>query len=67
MKHIQTMTYDQKSPNVCIITQKYDKGVRVSADYIEVFEDALDRVAGLEKWFVRIEPQKSRHIVEFMD
>ena len=67
INYIQTMTYDQKVPEVKLIAQAYEKGVRVSSDDMEVYEDALERIAGLEKWFVRISPKRSRIVVEFMD
>ena len=67
VNYIRTMTYDQKPPNVRIVMKPYEKGVRVSNGDMEIYEDALERVAGLEKWFVRISPQKSRTVVEFMD
>ena len=67
MKYIQTMAYDQKSPSVAIIAKAYEKGVRVNARDMEVYEEALERIAGLEKWFVRISPEKSRDVIEFLD
>ena len=62
-KYTQTMTYAQKSPNVSIITQVYEKGVRVAKQAMKIYEQALERIAGLEKWFVRITPQKSLEVL----
>jgi hypothetical protein len=67
MRYIQTMTYAKKPPEVSIITKTYEKGVRVCAEDMEIYEDALERVAGLEKYFVRISPHKSKSVLEFMN
>lgn len=66
-KHIQTMTYAGNHACVSVITQAYETGVRVSADEMEIYEDALERATGLEKWFVKISPKKSMTVVEFMN
>jgi len=60
IKYAQSMTYDKKHPIVTLIDKVYETGVKVSKKVMRVYEKALDRMAGLEKWFVRILPDKCR-------
>jgi hypothetical protein len=68
VKYIQSMTYDQKAPkSVGIIAQAYKTGVRVGKKAMGIYEQALERVAGLEKWFIRISPRKCMEVLAFTD
>jgi hypothetical protein len=60
VKYAESMTYDKKHPVVAVIDKVYETGVKVSKKIMRVYEKALDRMAGLEKWFVRISPDKCR-------
>jgi len=56
---IETMTYDKRHPTVEIIDWIYKTGKKVPNRIMNIYEKALTRVAGLEKWFLKISPQKS--------
>jgi hypothetical protein len=51
-----TMTYNGFSPIVRFVETLYRTGVRLSAHAMTALEKRLDRLPGLDKWFVRIVP-----------
>jgi hypothetical protein len=53
-----TMTYNGFSPIVRFVQTLYRSGVRLSAHAMTVLEQRLERLPGLEKWFVRIVPRR---------
>ena len=67
LKYLQTTTYDGKTPNVAVITRPYKKGVKVGEKAMKIYERALERIAGLEKWFIRISPKKSMETLAFTE
>jgi hypothetical protein len=52
----QSMTWCQKHPQVKFIQRTYPKGVRLSQAAMGELEKRLERLAGLEKYFVSIRP-----------
>ncbi len=52
----QSMTWNQKHPHVNFIQRTYPKGVRLSQTAMGELEKRLERLAGLEKYFVSIRP-----------
>ena len=58
----QGMTYNGVHPVVRLVEQSYAKGVRLSRQQRRVYEAAMDRVAGLKKWFITIEPERATHV-----
>jgi len=58
----QGMTYNGVHPAVRLVEHIYAKGVRLSRQQRRVYEAALDRVAGLKKWFITIEPERAKHV-----
>jgi hypothetical protein len=53
------MTYNGVHPIVRLVTQTYEKGVKLTVKQRRIYEKALDRLEGLTKWFVRIKPDKA--------
>jgi hypothetical protein len=51
-----SMTYNGNHPRVQRVAQPYEKGVRRSAAQMNQLETLVERVPGLEKWFVDILP-----------
>jgi DDE family transposase len=49
-----TMTWNGKHPLVRLIGKSYQKGVRLTATEMEALEGQIERLQGLEKWFVDI-------------
>jgi transposase len=54
VKFARTMTWNGKHPLVKLITKSYDRGVGLTAKEMEELETHLERLPGLEKWFVTI-------------
>ena len=52
----QTMTWNGCHPAVKLVEKAYPTGVRLTPKEMEELEKRLERLPGLEKWFVRIEP-----------
>lgn len=52
----RSMTWKGKHPTVELITQTYQTGVRLSQKAMAALEAQVDRLSGLEKWFVEIRP-----------
>ncbi len=54
----QSMTWRQKHPQITFIQQTYPKGVRLSQAAMGELEKRLERLTGLEKYFVSIRPMR---------
>jgi len=52
----QTMTWNGRHPVVKLVKKTYQTGVRLTPKEMEDLEKRFERLPGLEKWFVRIEP-----------
>jgi len=52
----QTMTWNGHHPVVKLVDKTYPTGVRLTPKEMKELEKRLQRLPGLEKWFVRIEP-----------
>jgi len=52
------MTYNGFSPIVRLVETLYHTGVRLSAQAMTALEQRLERLPGLEKWFVCIVPRR---------
>jgi len=52
----QTMTWNGRHPVVKLVDQDYPTGVRLTPKEMEELEKRFERLSGLEKWFVRIDP-----------
>jgi hypothetical protein len=52
----QTMTWNDHHPVVKLVEKTYPKGVRLTPKEMKELEKRFERLPGLEKWFVRIEP-----------
>ena len=50
------MTYNGFSPLIRLVETVYQTGVRLSTRAMADLEQRLERLTGLEKWFVRIVP-----------
>jgi hypothetical protein len=50
----KTMRWNGKNPVVKVIDKVYETGVRLSKSAMQVYEDMIERLPGLENWFVNI-------------
>lgn len=56
------MTYKGVHPVAKLVTEVYDKGVKLSTQVRRLYENALDRLQELRKWFITITPGKARFV-----
>ena len=49
-----TMTWKGKRPVVELVTTTYQRGVKLTKDAMQMVETKLQRLPGLDKWFVDI-------------
>ena len=54
VKFAQTMTWKGKAPVVQLLTTPYPTGVRLTKQAMAEVEKHLERLSGLERWFVKI-------------
>ena len=59
LKFAESMTYNGKHPVVKLVDQVYEKGVKLTKKAMEKYEKFVDRMPGLEKWFMTIFPNYS--------
>jgi hypothetical protein len=52
LRFAQTMTWKGKQPMVALIDKAYSKGVRLTKQEMEEYERQIERLPGLDKWFV---------------
>jgi hypothetical protein len=52
----RTMTWNGQHPVVELVDKDYQTGVRLTPKEMKELEKRFERLSGLEKWFVRIEP-----------
>lgn len=67
LKYAESMTYAAKHPVVRLIDEVYKTGVKVGKKLMSIYEKALDRMAGLEKWFIRISPAKAIEVLQTVE
>jgi hypothetical protein len=52
----RTMTYKGIHPVVQLVKGTYQTGVKLTKKAMKFYEDMIERLPGLEKWFVTIPP-----------
>lgn len=55
----ETMTWKRQHPVVTLVKKTYHTGVSLTKQAMDELEKRFERLPGLEKWFVRIEPRPS--------
>jgi len=58
----KSMKFDQKNPKVTVVDETYETGVKVKEKLMRIYEKALERMAGLEDWYIQISPDKCKEI-----
>jgi hypothetical protein len=51
------MTYRGIKPRVRLVREQYQKGIRLTKAVMKNIEQKIDRLKGLEAWFITIEPE----------
>ncbi|MDY0406309.1 ISAzo13 family transposase [Virgibacillus sp. 179-BFC.A HS] len=60
----KSMTWKGKHPRVTLVEEIYETGKKVGKKVMEEYEKMIDRLKGIEKWFVEIHPQKCKGALE---
>jgi hypothetical protein len=58
-----TFSWRQLKPMVTLVEKHYDKGIKLNAKAMALLENRLERLKGLEKWFVKIAPLDSDRMI----
>lgn len=56
IRFAETMTWNQKNPTVKVVNKIYELGVKLTQSVMRKYEKVIDRLNGLEAWFVTILP-----------
>lgn len=59
-----SMTWKGKHPFVSLTEKLYETGKKVEKKVMELYETAIERADGLEKWFVTINPEKCKEVLD---
>ena len=51
------MTWKGVNPVVKIISDLYQKGIKISKEAMNTLNEGFNRLKGLEKWFIIVRPQ----------
>ncbi len=52
----KNMTWKSKHPIVTLVTRVYENGVKLKKQAMAAYEKAINRMPGLEDWFIDIRP-----------
>ena len=58
--YIETTTYGQKYISAQLVETEYETGVKLNKKAMKIYEKAIERIAGLEDYFVRISPKRCK-------
>ena len=59
-----SMTWKGKNPFVTLTQNVYETGKKVEKEIMKIYETAMDRTEGIEKWFVTILPQRCKEVLD---
>lgn len=59
-----SMTWNGKNPFVALTEKIYENGKKVEKEVMKLYETAIERADGLEKWFVTLNPKKCKEILD---
>ena len=61
--YAHSMKWKGKNPDVKYIEKIYETRVKLTKNIMKIYESILDRMTGIEKWFLEINPQKCKDIL----
>jgi hypothetical protein len=67
MRYVKSFRYKQRPPEVALIDQVYNKGISVSKKIMKIYESVIERMEGLEDYFVVINPTKCIERLAFFE
>lgn len=59
----KSMTWKGKHPGVTFTEKLYETGIKVKNKIMKLYKPAIERKAGLEKWFVTLKPDKCKKVL----
>ena len=59
-----SMTWNGKNPLVTLTDKLYETGKKVEKKVMKLYETAIERANGLEKWFVTLNPEKCKEVLD---
>ena len=59
-----SMTWKGKNPGVTFTEKLYETGKKVEKEVMKLYETAIERADGLEKWFVTLKPEKCKEVLD---
>lgn len=62
LKFAESMTWKGNHPVITFVHKVYESGVKLSKEAMALYESAIVRINGLEKWFVTISPENCPNI-----
>ena len=63
IKFAKTMTWNEKQPTVKLVEKTYELGQKLTPKVMKIYESVIDRLEGLEDWFVTILPNAFSKLV----
>lgn len=60
VKFAENATWEGIKPEVTVVEKKYETKKKVKVKTLKIYESALDRKKGIEKWFVILNPKKCK-------
>jgi transposase len=63
IKFAKTMMWDQKHPTVKVVERVYELGQKLTPKVMKEYEKVIDRLNGLEDWFVTILPNSYNKLI----
>jgi hypothetical protein len=61
-----TMTWKGNHPDVSLVTQVYDTGIKLDNKTMKIYSQALDRAKKIGKWFLKITPKKAKKVLKII-
>ena len=59
-----SMTWKGENPWVTFTGKLYETGKKVEKEVMKLYETAIERANGLEKWFVTLKPEKCKEVLD---
>lgn len=58
------MTWKEKNPFINVTNKIYETGIKVKKEIMKIYEGMLERAEHIGKWFITINPEKCKEVLE---
>jgi hypothetical protein len=62
--YASSMTWKGKNPEVKYIDKIYETGIKVNKHIMKLYESVLERMTGIEKWYLEINPHRCKEVFD---